>query len=631
MSDGTQLAPPPQDIPKDTKEKVVGGIGSVLSAATGQDFSESAVGKSLAQHHQQRLNEAEMHRKHAATYTAIAATGTDPETGKPLTPEEKQKYETWARTEMDAYAKIAGVSKESKAIVQKHRTILDYILQRGKQAATQGPQGKAPQPPPQAPAGTSPAPAAGADWDKGSTGGGGLTAPPKVDELPSSVQADEMAQGVEGNRAFNFWKRQQEVIRDYKIDEEKAKAKADADAKAANPTGRPVMGPALSVKNARELSKQGKSYNDADGNPIDLTTLPDSMGLKFVAWGGKHFYVPFSPNSKVVTVGNETYAISPMDVESVGQGEGTDLGQHLTPSETATTDPSTGQTTVAKHAPSTPGVKGRGTSPAAPSARPSGSQAKPTASTAVPQASKGQGAPPVSLDAEGHIPPTYPGSSPQVIEGANRLLDGEDPEKLKIPAKAAPLAMALARKFGWEQGRFTPKEQVLLKEATTFLAQARSDPSLSVLDDTMSKLKLGQVIEGSEKQNVFGRTVTTAASSSMTDEEAAFMRMYNQLIGTISGLGQLTKSGRTTEATIHRLMMELPNPKTTKDSADGKARIDRLLKEIDVAMEKGAFTGTGTSRKLKPPPTQGKDDTDNVVHWTRDANGKPVPAAASPH
>jgi hypothetical protein len=86
------------------------------------------------------------------------------------------------------------------------------------------------------------------------------------------------------------------------------------------------------------------------------------------------------------------------------------------------------------------------------------------------------------------------------------------------------------------------------------------------------------------------------------------MRLYNQLVGTISGLGQLVRSGRVTEATIERLKSELPNPVTTKDSADARIRIKRLLKEIDVALQKGTFEGpraTGAAPRagIPTPPS----------------------------
>jgi hypothetical protein len=92
-------------------------------------------------------------------------------------------------------------------------------------------------------------------------------------------------------------------------------------------SARPVYGPPMSIRNARELAQQGMEFMGEDGKPIDVTSLPDEMGLKRFTVSGKTIWVPFSPNEKVVTVGNEKYAISPMDVGALTQGAGTDLGQ----------------------------------------------------------------------------------------------------------------------------------------------------------------------------------------------------------------------------------------------------------------------------------------------------------------
>lgn len=90
---------------------------------------------------------------------------------------------------------------------------------------------------------------------------------------------------------------------------------------------RPVYGPGLSVRQARDLSKQGQFFIGEDGQPIDLQSLPDEMGLKRFTMNGKTVWVPFSPNQRVVTVGNESYAISPMDIGGLTEGQGADLGQ----------------------------------------------------------------------------------------------------------------------------------------------------------------------------------------------------------------------------------------------------------------------------------------------------------------
>jgi len=199
---------------------------------------------------------------------------------------------------------------------------------------------------------------------------------------------------------------------------------------------------------------------------------------------------------------------------------------------------------------------------------------------------------PKALDETGHIPSNA--SNPQVVEFANQLLDDRDVDK--IPAKAKAPAAALARQYGWEQGKFTPKEQLLLKESETFIQEAAKNPALSVLDNPVSRAKLSQLIGDAQKKGTMGKLLAVGLSSNMAPEEAEFLRMYNQLVGTISGLGQLTRSGRITEATINRLMQELPNPITTQSAGDAKARLQRLQNELNVAVQKFSSVGNALKR-----------------------------------
>lgn len=202
------------------------------------------------------------------------------------------------------------------------------------------------------------------------------------------------------------------------------------------------------------------------------------------------------------------------------------------------------------------------------------------------------------LDPSGHIPEVS-AVNPQVREAANQLLDGADKDKL--PAKVRMPASELARKYGWSQGKFTPKEQVMLRESTTFLEEAsKNDLALSALDEGVtSRAQLSLITQNPDKQGFIGRTLSTTAAKNMSPNQAEFIRMYNQLVGTISGLGQLVRSGRATEATIERLKSELPNPVTTKDSADAKLRLQRLLQEVNVAMQKGTFVGTEDEQMIR--------------------------------
>lgn len=344
MGQDTAISPPPDPtvagaVPQSAKERVLGTFGKMLKAGSGQDPETSPLAQAMAKEHQSRVDIAQKHYKDYQTYTGILATGIDPETGKPLTAEAAEKYYTLRQQASDGLDKTAGVNKDIKAKLQHLHMLTDHVIKVHPKPQAQGGDDQSAQvAPPPAP-------------------------PSKMDDVRAGADAPRIAQAVNDQREVGLYKQQQDILKQNKIEEDAAKAKADAAAKAANPSTRAVMGPAISVKNARTLAMQGKSYNDMDGNPIDLTSLPDSMGLKNVIHGGKSYYEPFSPNSKVLTVGNETYAISPMDVEALGGGAGTDLGQHRVGTSSASEqgiDPTSGTTkTNRTSTPQTTGAAGR--------------------------------------------------------------------------------------------------------------------------------------------------------------------------------------------------------------------------------------------------------------------------------
>jgi hypothetical protein len=167
----------------------------------------------------------------------------------------------------------------------------------------------------------------------------------------------------------------------------------------------------------------------------------------------------------------------------------------------------------------------------------------------------------------------------------------------------------------------------MLREATTYIDGALTNKTaLSALDGSYTdRLKLAQALKSPDKESMIGGALSLASAQNLDANQAEFARMYNQLVGTISGLSQLVRSNRATEATIERLKAELPNPTTTKDSADGLERLKRLRSEIDVAMKKGTFEGANQSQQQATPAKGGANSTAKVVKWKRDANGDPVP------
>lgn len=229
-----------------------------------------------------------------------------------------------------------------------------------------------------------------------------------------------------------------------------------------------------------------------------------------------------------------------------------------------------------------------------------GGNANPPKTGATPSQLKSQipAPPPVSassagqyqVDSDGHIPDADIQKNrlnSNLVQIANNILDGQDASK--IPMKDRGAAEDLAKKYGWQgQGLFTPKEKLLLKESATYLDKAIKGTSMKVLDSKESRAKMATAIHAADdKAGVLSKAL--AVQIGLTPEESDFVSTYLQLIGTISGLGQLTRGGRMTEATAKRLMNELPNPILTQSSKDGIDKLKRLRSEIDVATQKGTF------------------------------------------
>lgn len=628
MANGQGLpAPPDVTVAHTGEERALGALGGVLSAGAGRDMDQSPLVQAMNKHHQQQVDIAQKHYNDWKTYTGILATGNNPDTGQPLTAEESEKYYNLRQATGDALDKTAGVNKDIKDKLSKVKMIGDHLIHLhpknlGADAGQPGPDGQ-PQPAP---------------------GQSGMPPPPGWREH-AQAQMDQHHEEI--NTEFAQWKKMQDVLRENKIAENEALAKARQSGQRAP---RPVGSMSTSILDARKMVGQGKIFKSYSGEPIDVDSLDDSMGLKgMLVWNPavndfEPRYEPFSPNQSTITVGNEVIAVSPMDKSKIGaQGAGTDLGKHNTGSTTATTDPATNQTTVAKHTPNTPGVAGRGGLPAPPVAStggggtPSlvnrgGDSGQPTSAPLAPaQGDAGQprtgskiSNPALpALDDQGHIPNTVQGYSPQVIEGANELMDDKDIKDL--PAKTKMLSGQLARKYGWEQGKFTPLQQTQLREATTFLEQAIKSPAMSVLDEsTWQRFKTGQANKDTDKENMVGQFFTTLAAKNLTPKQAEFKRINNQLVGTISGLSSLVRSGRATEANIDRLKKELFNVYNSKDSADGKAQLQRLLDEVNVAMKKGRFMGVGEKSKgLPKPPSTGAKSVDDEIMELVGAARKP--------
>lgn len=258
--------------------------------------------------------------------------------------------------------------------------------------------------------------------------------------------------------------------------------------------------------------------------------------------------------------------------------------------DTARTDPATGLTTnsTSVRKPIIPGVGG---SPS--SAGPRGG------STIPPHVAAGLSAPVVPpatpsgktpaglapLDQDGHIPQQR-GLTETVRSVANAMIDGQDDKDIQAPSAVKAVAKGWAQKYGVGRGLYSPREIQQITVAKGFLDKLQNDPSLSVLDNTASRLKVSQIINAKE-HGVIGNAASTALAATLTPAEQQFITNYNYAASTITGLSQTLRSGRATEAMVGRLQKDLPNPLTTSSSSAAKDRLENMQQEIRLALGSG--------------------------------------------
>jgi len=194
------------------------------------------------------------------------------------------------------------------------------------------------------------------------------------------------------------------------------------------------------------------------------------------------------------------------------------------------------------------------------------------------------------LDAQGHIPDTAK-VNPNLRAAANNLMDGMDITKLPIPQKDRAAAEQLAKQYGWKgQGLFAPGDLMRVRNSLAIIDDFDKGDTLSVLDDAMSRQKIAQAIQNVEKRGMVGQALQTFVTQNLSDAEQRFVNVYLQAVGRISGLSQIVRSGRPTEATIERLKSELPNPAYAGSAAAARDKLALLHDEINIAMDKGQFS-----------------------------------------
>ena len=216
FSDASQVGTPKRD----WQERLGGAL------AGSDDRKNSPLRQALDAHHQRRMDEAEMHKKNAATAAGALAYGIDPATGQPLTDEQKATFKNQYDAAMGHYEKIVGVDKNTKSAMQRARAIVEHLISRGGggQGGQQGRPGGL-TPPPQPGGGAGPTPAN----ENSITGEAGITPPPQApgadDKEASykqfSAQApflrQQMEQRQQDTRKLNVFKQEEEAKQALKI------------------------------------------------------------------------------------------------------------------------------------------------------------------------------------------------------------------------------------------------------------------------------------------------------------------------------------------------------------------------------------------------------------------------------
>jgi hypothetical protein len=185
------IGPPPDtgpmDVPRTGKERVLGAVGGVLSAGSGQDAASSPLEKEMQRQHDIKLATAKRHYQNWTNTGAMLGTGEiDPNTGSPtgtnpdgspMTPVQRQKLQNEHDGAYADYAKIAGVSKEAKASLQKHKGLMDILINKGHEAmkAVLGAHQKV------------------NGGGGGAQGGGGMTPPPATGAAPGGAADANMS------------------------------------------------------------------------------------------------------------------------------------------------------------------------------------------------------------------------------------------------------------------------------------------------------------------------------------------------------------------------------------------------------------------------------------------------------
>lgn len=323
----------------------------------------------------------------------------------------------------------------------------------------------------------------------------------------------------------------------------------------------------LSSTDAKTQSNGGKKFQDEAGNDIDVSDLPEQMGLVTVTQGSKTFYVPYTQAQTHFNVGGKVYAVPTLDQINLSKGSGVELGASRTPTsashEQIAVD-SNGNpvknTLRSTNTPSTPGIAGRSASDSAASNsadQRSSPQSQPKANANAPKASPSGALTPASSDIKGVPLGMYNQSLQRVTpvrEAATQLFG--DPQQPELKGLQSFANLADNKESRERLGKALRQTFTALDQSTGGAHIAAGAGPVSV-----STGGFGAILE-----NYFGVGPKVAEQQakmmqdtigSLTPEEREAYDATMSAFGTIVGLRALTKASAA-QASVSTIEREMP-------------------------------------------------------------------------
>ncbi|MGC1478202.1 MAG: hypothetical protein WA804_20310, partial [Terriglobales bacterium] len=133
VTQGTPTVQPPPGAEDKYDQSGKDKFLSILNAATGG--GNKAIMRQLDEDHQRKLIDIGKAKEDAQKYLELAtrarATGKNPITGQPVTPEDLKQWDQLHDNSMAQYGKLTGTSKESKGIFKKMQAVAGHVMGRG--------------------------------------------------------------------------------------------------------------------------------------------------------------------------------------------------------------------------------------------------------------------------------------------------------------------------------------------------------------------------------------------------------------------------------------------------------------------------------------------------------------------